>query len=148
MKALIIYKSVHLGSTKKIAEAMGKALGADVKQPRKVDPGKMVEYDLIGFGSGIYDSTFHPSILELVDKLPSLEGKKVFVFSTSGIIYKEAHTKIKRKLEEKDAVVADDFYCRGLNKNSFLKYFGGMNKGRPNNQDLGRAQAFAINMSL
>ena len=148
MKALIVCESIHMGSTKKIAEAMGRALNADVKQPREVNPEKIAEYDLIGFGSGIYDSTFHPSIFKLADKLPSLEGKKVFTFSTSGIIYKEAHAKIKRKLEEKGAVVSGDFYCRGLNKNSFLKYFGGMNKGRPNSHDLGKAQAFATSMSI
>ena len=65
MKALIIYESVHLGSTKKVAEAMGKALDADVKQPRDVDPEKIAEYDLIGFGSGIYDSTFHPLDIQI-----------------------------------------------------------------------------------
>ena len=124
MKTLIVYKSTHLGSTRKIAEVMGEALNADVKQPDELDPNLTSEYDVIGFGSGIYDATFHPAIFDLVDRLPSLEGKRVFLFSTSGIIYKDAHSKIRRKLEEKRAVVVDDFYCKGFNKNSFLKHFG------------------------
>jgi hypothetical protein len=35
-----------------------------------------------------------------------------------------------------------------LNKNSFLKYFGGMNKGRPNADDLNRAREFADNLQF
>jgi len=33
--------------------------------------------------------------------------------------------------------------CPGFNTNSFLKFFGGINKGRPNASDLKRAEEFA-----
>ena len=40
------------------------------------------------------------------------------------------------KLESKGYKVVDEFQCKGFNTNSFLKLFGGMNKGRPNASDL------------
>lgn len=143
MKTLIVYKSIHLGSTKKIAESMAEILKADLKEPNEIDLSNIGKYDQIGFGSGIYSGNLHHSILDLVDKLPNLKEKRVFVFSTAGIIYEKSHRVVKQKLEERNAVIVDDFYCKGLNKNSFLKFFGGMNKGRPNEDDFIRAEIFA-----
>jgi flavodoxin len=37
----------------------------------------------------------------------------------------------------------DEFICPGFNTNVFLKYFGGINKGRPNAEDFKRAENFA-----
>ncbi len=146
MKTLIVYKSIHLGSTKKIAETIAKTLKADLKELNEIDPSKIVNYDQIGFGSGIYDGKFHQSILEVIDKLPNLKGKRVFVFSTAGVIYEKSHSIVKQKLKEKNAAIIDEFYCKGFNKNSFLKYLGGMNKGRPNEEDFIRVKTFANNL--
>lgn len=146
MKTLIIYKSIHLGSTKKIAEAMGRILNADVIEPKEFDINKFDDYELIGFGSGIYDDGFHKALLNLIDKLPNFKTKRIFLFSTAGIIYDKSHREIREKLMSKNAVIVDEFYCRGFNKNSFLKYFGGMNKGRPNADDIKNAEQFAGSM--
>ncbi len=84
MKALIIYKSIHLGNTKKIAEVMAKRLSADLTEPEAFDLNKIVDYDLIGFGSGIYSDKHHQSLLDLVDRLPDLKEKKsVCIFNSS-----------------------------------------------------------------
>lgn len=146
MKTLIVYKSIHLGSTQKIAETIAKTVKADLKELNEIDPSKIAKYDQIGFGSGIYDGKFHQSILELIDKLPNLKGKRVFVFSTAGVICEKSHSIVKQKLKEKNAVILDEFYCKGFNKNSFLKYIGGMNKGRPNEEDFIRVKTFANNL--
>lgn len=147
MKTLIIYKSIHLGSTKKIAQKLAQTLNSDIKEPHTVDLSNIHKYDLIGFGSGIYDSNFHQSILELIDKVTDFKRKRVFIFSTSGVIYEKCHRVIKKKLIEKNAILVDEFFCKGLNKNSFLKYFGGMNKGRPDEGDFKRAEVFAMKLS-
>lgn len=147
MKTLIVYKSIHLGSTKKIAQKLAQVLNSDIKEPHEVDLSDIQKYDLIGFGSGIYSSNFYQSILDLVDKITDLKDKRVFIFSTSGVIYERCHSVMKQKLLEKNAVIVDEFFCKGLNKNSFLKYFGGMNKGRPNKEDLERAVVFARKLS-
>lgn len=143
MKSLIICKSVHKGNTMKIAERMASVLNAEVVKPKELDLDRMKEYEIIGFGSGIYSSKHHQFLLDLADKLPNLRGKRVFVFSTSGVIRKRFHRSLNEKLEKKNAVIVNEFFCLGFNTNSFLKYLGGMNKGRPNETDLRRAEEFA-----
>jgi flavodoxin len=115
MRTLIIYKSIHQGSTKILAQTMGKVLDADVIDLKDFDYHALTSYDLIGFGSGIYDNRFHRSITKFLETLPSLNEKKVFIFSTAGIIYEKSHKEIKALLERKHAVLVDEFYCRGLN---------------------------------
>ncbi len=79
----------------------------------------------------------------MVDKAQTYSGKKLFVFSTAGVLFQDAHASIREKLCEKNACIVGEFRCKGYNTNSFLKYFGGMNKGRPNSDDLERAKSFA-----
>jgi flavodoxin len=55
----------------------------------------------------------------------------------------EDHSKLRKKLEVKGYLIVDEFACKGFNTNSFMKYFGGMNKGRPNAEDLKNAEEFA-----
>jgi flavodoxin len=43
-------------------------------------------------------------------------------------------------------MIIDEFSCAGFNTNSFLKLFGGLNKGRPNAEDLKHAEVFAENL--
>ena len=47
------------------------------------------------------------------------------------------------ELQAKGYAILDEFSCRGFNTNSFMKYLGGMNRGRPNAKDLKRAAEFA-----
>ncbi|MDX1359490.1 MAG: flavodoxin domain-containing protein, partial [Clostridia bacterium] len=130
----------------KIADVIGRVLDADVMDASQFSPSEFNKYDLIGFGSGIYDGGFHKYLLKIIDGLPSLESRKVFLFSTAGVIYDKSHREIREKLLSKNADIVDEFYCKGLNKNSFLKYIGGMNKGRPNAGDINRAESFAGKM--
>lgn len=43
-------------------------------------------------------------------------------------------------------MIVDEFNCAGFNTNSFIKLFGGINKGRPNAEDLKHAEEFAQNL--
>ena len=56
MKTLICYASVHHGNPKKIAKAMAEAIGAELVTPNDAKTKNIEEYDLIGFGSGIYSA--------------------------------------------------------------------------------------------
>ena len=58
VKSLVVVFSYHHNNTEKIANACAKVLGAEVKTPQQVTPGEIAEYDLVGFGSGIYSATF------------------------------------------------------------------------------------------
>jgi flavodoxin len=150
-KSLLVVFSYHHKNTEKIAEVFAKVLGAEIKTPQQVDPGDLVDYDLIGFGSGIYSATFHPSLLDLADRLPQVTGTKAFIFSTYGApaalvgreFVEKNHSQIREKLEAKGYTVIGEFGCAGWNTNSFLKYFGGLNKGRPNAEDFRHAEEFA-----
>ena len=55
MKTLICYVSVHHGNTKKIAEAMAAAIGADCVPIKDVKSDMIAGADLVGFCSGIYN---------------------------------------------------------------------------------------------
>jgi flavodoxin len=154
VKSLVIVFSYHHGNTEKIAKAMAAVLGAEVKTPEQVYPETLRKYDLIGFGSGIYSATFGPAILALADRLSSAAGKKAFLFSTYGApafvadreFIEKNHAEMRKKLELKGYTVIGEFGCAGWNTNSFLKYFGGLNKGRPDAGDLQNAENFSREM--
>ena len=55
------------------------------KNTPEVNPEELPEYSLIGFGSGIYSAQNHKSLLDLADKLPQVNNRKAFIFSTCGV---------------------------------------------------------------
>ncbi|MEN6341021.1 MAG: flavodoxin family protein [Methanospirillum sp.] len=154
LRSLVVVCSYHHGNTEKIARAIAEVLGAPVTTPQQATPEKIAECDLVGFGSGIYSATVHPSLLDLADRLSRAENKKAFLFSTYGApavaaggdFVAKNHSRIREKLQAKGYAVIGEFGCAGWNTNSFLKYFGGLNKGRPGAEDLGHAEAFARDM--
>jgi flavodoxin len=159
MKSLLVVYSFHHHNTEKVAGAMAKVLGAEIKAPQQLDPGELDGYGLIGFGSGVYSDRHHRFLFDLVEKLPRVEDKKAFIFSTSGApafaldgggledYVEKAHSALREKLQSKGFAVVGEFMCPGHNTNSFLKAFGGLNKGRPNAQDLNDAAEFAERLS-
>ncbi|MCP8318553.1 MAG: flavodoxin family protein, partial [Candidatus Methylarchaceae archaeon HK01B] len=149
MKSLLVLFSYHHNNTEKIANIFAKVLDAQIKTPQQINPEELQEYSLIGFGSGIYGGKHHKFLLDLVDKLPQVTNRKAFIFSTSGVIKKnqpEIHLPLMEKLQSKGYMIIDEFNCAGFNTNSFLKLFGGINKGRPNAEDLKHAEEFAQNL--
>jgi len=154
VKSLVIVFSYHHNNTEKIANACANVLGAKVKTPQQVKPEEIAEYDLVGFGSGIYSATFDASVLDLADRLPQAAEKKAFLFSTYGApafianreFIEKNHQQIREKLQAKGYMVIGEFGCAGWNTNSFLQYFGGLNKGRPDASDLQNAETFARQM--
>jgi len=68
----------------KIARVIAPVLNAEIKKPSEVDPEDLITYDLVGFGSGIYSSTFHKSLICFAEKLSKVSNKKAFLFSTCG----------------------------------------------------------------
>jgi flavodoxin len=155
---LIVLYSYHHKNTEKVAEAIARALDAEIKTPQEVRPEELREYGLIGFGSGIYSEKLHETVLDLADRLPQVTGGKAFVFSTNGApatLFSESmsrdqmaknHRLIKEKLQAKGYAIVGEFTCAGFNTNSFLKHIGGINKGRPDAEDLKRAEEFALSL--
>jgi len=138
--------SVHHGNTLKVAQVIAGALGANVVESDKVNAEDLKNYDLIGFGSGVYNWKLHGELLRLADSLPELSDKKAFIFSTSGYTKQNIikwHASLREKLTEKGLKIVGEFNCVGWDSNGPLKLVGGINKNRPNAQDLENAAAFA-----
>lgn len=158
-RTLIVCQSIHHGNTMKIAKVLAGELNAEIKKPSEVENEELGGYDLFGFGSGIYDDKHHVSLLNLADRLPQGAGKKAFIFSTSGVpvailgnkflsnYSTKAHAQLKNKLESRGYRILGDLILPGFNTNVFLKYFGGLNKNRPDQKDFEKAKAFALKIS-
>ena len=129
---------------------MSKVLDAQVKSPQQTNLYELQKYDLVGFGAGIESGKHYKVMLDFADKLPQVTDKKAFIFSTSGVAtnkYKaKIHSALREKLQLKGYTIVDEFSCAGFNTNKFLKYFGGLNKGRPNAEDLKHAEEFALKL--
>jgi len=144
VRSILVLFSYHHNNTQKVAKVFAAILDAQIRTPQEIGPEELQQYDLIGFGSGIYDGKHHRDLLDLADRLPSVVSKKVFLFSTSwDTRIDRIHSSLRVRLESKGYIIVDEFNCGGFNTNSFLKYFGGLNKGRPNAEDLKRAEEFA-----
>ena len=151
IKTLVVVYSYHHRNTEAIARAIAPVLGATIVTPQEADPNELAGYELVGFGSGIYSAKHHTSLLDLADRLPHVPGKSAFIFSTCGIpafgfsqeFVLKNHSALREKLTSKGYTIDDEIGCVGWNTNSFLRFFGGLNKGRPNAGDLRHAEDFA-----
>lgn len=143
MRILIIYASIHHGNTEKIARAIADEIGADIVKAWDVDVEKIKEYDVIGFGSGIYFFKHHKSILNLVDKLPET-AKDAFIFSTKGGTPDFInHRALRKKLLSKGFRILSEFSCKGYDTYGILRLIGGINKGKPGVKEIEKAREFA-----
>jgi len=142
---LIIYHSEHHGNTKKIAKAMAEKINADILKAADVSPNKFEEYDIVGFGSGVYNGKLHKELSEILSKLSQQDDKKAFIFSTTGskTYSSMAHERFRPILEEKGFEKIGEFSCLGFDT-ALTKE--GINKGRPNKQDIKDAEDFIVNI--
>lgn len=152
MKSIIILHSYHHNNTRKIAEEISRAIGAIIKSPTEIREKEFSKYNLIGFGSGIDSGKHYKELLDFVDELPIVSGKKCFIISTSAMQGKtkvdKDHEKIRNILKTKGYIIIGEFSCKGFNTNSFLKYIGGINKNRPNDEDIQNAKKFALKLKI
>jgi flavodoxin len=147
MNSLLVLYSYHHNNTEKVAKVFAKVLDSQIKTPEQVDPEKLQQYDLVGFGAGIDSGKHYKVLLDLADKLPDVNNKNAFIFSTAALTGEKKlakdHFTLREKLETKGYRIVDEFQCKGFNTNSFMRFLGGMNKGRPNAKDLKNADEFA-----
>ena len=136
---LIIYVSVHNKNTEKIARAMSESLKCDIAKLSEVDVNSLDKYDLIGFGSGIFNRKHHKSLLKFVDKL-AVENKKAFVFSTASFKLKLYHRSLKKKLKNHGFNIVSEFLCKGYYNFGPFKL---LNRNKPDPKDIEAAEKFA-----
>src|SRR5271157_26842 len=155
MKSALICVSTHHGNTEKIARVMADVLEARLLRPGEATTEVLSELDLLGFGSGIYYSKHHKTLLNLVSRLPVVKNKKAFVFSTAGVSDRlveknrtKNHKALMDKLAEKGFNVIGEFSCCGYMTWAYYRFLGGRNNGRPNKDDLKRVWEFAESLKV
>lgn len=133
-KTAIVYATLTRHS-KKIAEAIGRALG--VKAENISDLPALENMDLLFIVGGIYGGKSLPALLNYVGALEAASVKKAVLVTSSAREQKQDH--VRRLLQEKGIEVLDEFTCPG----SFLF----ISHGRPNKEDLQQAAGFALRLA-
>ena len=134
----------HHGNTEKVARAIAEVLDAEVVVPEAVDPDSLAEYDLVGFGSGVYFGRPHRALRRLVADIRKPPAR-AFVFTTSGLPFLRVlwHAGLKRRLRRSGCEVIGEFACRGWDTVGPLALVRGLHRGHPDPHDLERAREFA-----
>lgn len=133
MKAAIRYYT-RGGNTEKLALAISKATGLPAET---IDVPLLEDVDLLFLGSSVYGFDVDNQVKQFISNIDVKVGK-VVNFSTACMV-KSTYKQVAKLLAEKNIPMAkEEFYCRGS--------FGPMHKGRPNQQDLHEAEAFARKM--
>lgn len=144
MKILLIIKSSHQQNTLKVAEAMAEVAPLTVVELENIKNYHLSEYDIVGFGSGIYYGKHDAELIKFVKTLCD-KPAYTFVISTSGTNNYQKYSKtLVKLLESKNKTVLGTFGCKGLDKFFIFKLFGGLNKNHPDETDFDSAQQFII----
>ena len=131
MKAAVRYYT-KTGNTKKLAEAIAGALG--VKALPISEP-VTENVDILFLGNSYYAFSIDPEVRAFVQGLDKGKVGKIVNFGSAALL-NSTYKKVKAEADKAGIPMdAREFHCRGE--------FKGMHKGRPNQDDLAAAAAFA-----
>ena len=131
MKVAVRYYT-KTGNTKRLAEAVAAALNTEAL-PISIP---LDEYtDILFLGNSYYAFTIDPEVRNFVRSLDKSKVGRIVNFGTAAML-NSTYRKVKAEAD-KVGIPMDtrEFHCRGQ--------FKGANKGRPNDEDLKAAAAFA-----
>ena len=135
MEARVIYSSLT-GNTRRLAQAMARALGVTAQRARDVRT--LDGADLLLLGSGVYAGRPGRAMARLLCRSETLSGVKVALFATYGGSPDHLE-RMARAVEEKGAQVIGRFSCRG--RDWFA--LGLVARGHPSSAEIDAAAAFA-----
>ena len=120
------------GNTKRLAEAIADELGVEALPITAPINGKA---DVLLLGNSYYAFTIAPEVRDFVAGLSQNNVGKIVNFGTAAMM-KSTYKKVRAVADTVGIPVLDrEFHCKGE--------FKGMNKGRPNEEDLKAAREFA-----
>lgn len=123
------------GNTKRLAEAIADELGVEALPITTPIDGKV---DVLLLGNSYYAFTIAPEVRDFVSGLNKDQIGKIINFGTAAMM-KSTFKKVRAVANTVGISVLDkEFHCKGE--------FKGMNKGRPNEEDLKAAREFARNI--
>ena len=130
MKVAIRYYT-RGGNTKRLAEAISKAVGVDAET---TSVPLTEDVDILFLGSSVYANGVDKEVKQFIEGIRVKVGK-VVNFSTAALV-KSTYKQVSKLLEEKHIPFAkEEFYCRGS--------FAVMHRDRPNADDCNAAADFA-----
>lgn len=119
------------GNTKKLAEAIAGAVGAEAQD---VSVPLSEKTDILFLGSSVYAAGIDNSVKSFIKDNASNIGT-IVNFSTAAILASTYKQVAELAKSNNIAIASEEFHCRGA--------FGPVHKGRPNADDLKKAAAFA-----
>lgn len=124
------------GNTKKLADAISKAVGVDAET---TSVPLTEDVDILFLGSSVYANGVDDEVKKYIRGI-SVKIGKVVNFSTAALI-QSSYKQVSKLLEEKHIPLAEEeFHCRGS--------FALLHKGRPNTDDCNAAADFAKKIIL
>ena len=126
-KICIIYDSKHNMNTEKLVLSLKETYDSiDIIKVNNFDINTLNNYQKIGLASGIYWRKFSKNIEELLNKILDSDVKNLFF---------RYEKKLIKRLEEKNKICLGIFSCKGFDNYGPFKLIGGINKGKPNEDD-------------
>lgn len=123
------------GNTQRLAEAIAAELDIHAYPISKPIDEKV---DVLFLGNSYYAFTIDPEVRDFVSKLSKDKVGKIVNFGTAAMM-KSTYKKVRSVADTVGIPVLDkEFHCKGE--------FKGMNKGRPDQNDLKAAREFAANL--
>ena len=131
MKIAVRYYT-KTGNTKRLAEAVAEAVGAEAL-PLSAPVEEAV--DLLFLGNSYYAFSIDPEVRDFVSSLDSGKVGRIVNFGSAAML-NSTYKKVKAEADKVGIPMDErEFHCRGE--------FNGLHKGRPNEEDLKAAAAFA-----
>ena len=131
MKIAVRYYT-KTGNTKRLAEAVAKAVGSEAL-PISTPVEEPV--DILFLGNSYYAFTIDPEVRNFIRSLDKSKVAKIVNFGSAAML-NSTYKKVKAEAEKIGIPVDErEFHCRGE--------FKGIHKGRPNAEDLKDAATFA-----
>ena len=131
MKVAVRYYT-NTGNTKRLAEAVAKALGVEAL-PLSAPVEERV--DLLFLGNSYYAFSIDPEVKDFIRRLDKDKVGKLVNFGSAAML-NSTWKKVKAEADKAGIPMEErEFHCKGE--------FKGIHKGRPNADDLKEAAAFA-----
>ena len=135
MKAAVRYYT-KTGNTKRLAEAVAKAAGAEALP---ISTPVTEPVDILFLGNSYYAFTIDPEVRAFIRSLDRNKVGRIANFGSAALL-NSTYAKVRAEAEKAGIPMAErEFHCRGE--------FKGIHKGRPNEADLAAAAAFAKSLA-
>ena len=120
------------GNTKRLAEAVAKAVGAEA-HPISVPVTEQA--DILFLGNSYYAFTIDPEVRDFIRSLDKSKVGRIVNFGSAAML-NSTYKKVKAEADKVGIPMDErEFHCKGE--------FKGIHKGRPNGEDLKAAAEFA-----